>query len=118
MIALLRILTPRAWWTVAVIASMILAALFLYTSGRKAEKEAQEARQDRAEARASAGRETAASERENDRQRHDQTEQELTDALKNLPDARPSDRRVALACERLRQQGHDADLPARCRLAS
>lgn len=42
--------------------------------------------------------------------------QELSDAVAQLPDAVPSARRVALACERLRQQGtRDTDLPTVCR---
>lgn len=39
--------------------------------------------------------------------------EKLTDAVANLPDSLPSPRRVALACERLRQQGTDTSrLPA------
>ena len=40
--------------------------------------------------------------------------EELHDAIDHLPDARPSDRRVALGCARLRRQ-REPDLPAVCR---
>lgn len=60
--------------------------------------------------------EQAAAERLNDALLIEQSRKDLTDAVKDLPDAVPSDRRVALACARLRAQGAaEADLPARCR---
>lgn len=61
-------------------------------------------------------REAAADERLADAISSATTKQELTDAVSKLPDALPSDRRIALACERLRRQGvRDAHLPAVCR---
>ncbi|CAN5370337.1 hypothetical protein BH09PSE1_BH09PSE1_17620 [soil metagenome] len=60
-----------------------------------------------------AAREVAADERLADALSTATTKQELSNAVANLPDARPSDRRIALACERLRQQGTDTTaLPA------
>ena len=41
-------------------------------------------------------------------------ERDLTDAVSTLPDARPSDRRIALQCERLRQAGTDVSRVPAC----
>lgn len=54
----------------------------------------------------------AADERLTDERSNTQAEKELANAVASLPDALPSDRRLALACGRLRRQG--SDLPARC----
>ena len=60
-------------------------------------------------------KERAAGERLSDLTINNDREKALTNAVQNLPDARPSDRRVAINCERLRAQGRDpADIPA-CR---
>lgn len=60
-------------------------------------------------------KEVAAIERRNDDAQIAAKKEELTDAVANLPDALPSARRVALACERLRQQGTDTAAIAACR---
>lgn len=45
-----------------------------------------------------------------------QHEQELTNAISQVPDTKPDAVRVALGCQRLRAQGAvEADLPADCR---
>lgn len=59
-------------------------------------------------------REKAADERLADALNNAEAREEMIDALDDLPDARPSARRLRLACERLRRQGEDP-LPAVCR---
>ena len=60
-------------------------------------------------------KEVAAIERRDDDAEIAAKKQELTDAVADLPDALPSARRVALACQRLRQQGTDTKPIAACR---
>ncbi|WP_052757306.1 hypothetical protein [Sphingobium chungbukense] len=60
-------------------------------------------------------KEVAAIERRKDDASIAEKQEALTDAVANIPDALPSPRRVALACERLRQQGTDTTALAACR---
>lgn len=113
----LRALTPMS---IAVIAILIFTALALgYCAvtgpGREARKvdAAVAMANSKTQATDTAAREAAADERLADALSTANTKQELTDAVSKLPDARPSDRRIALACERLRQQGTDTtNVPA------
>ncbi|WP_292051616.1 hypothetical protein [Brevundimonas sp. UBA5866] len=107
----------------AVIAAAVCLLLLLGTCSYHSKREADQARRD-AEARARAlEKNRKASERADVERMSDvviiyNREKELTDAVSSLPDAAPGPRRLALACERLRQQGlRDADLPASCRPA-
>lgn len=113
----LRTLTPLGWAAVAILClSLLILAQCAMERDAKRRTEAAWARaNDAARITDTAAREAAADQRLADTLRTLQTEKELTDALKDLPDARPSDRRIALACERLRRQGDDtASIPA-CR---
>ena len=61
-------------------------------------------------------RDVAADERSRDEQITFETQETLNAAVDALPQARPSARRLALACARLRGQGTDeATVPAVCR---
>ena len=59
--------------------------------------------------------EAAADQRLKDAQAVNAMTKDLTDALQGLPDAKPSARRTALACARLRAQSPGRSLPAVCR---
>ena len=119
--AALRSLTALGW---AVVVACLAILLLLATCAHHSAKEARQSR-DAAEERARAldaglkASEAASGERMADVQIIYNHEKELTDAVASLPDAVPSPRRIALACQRLRQQGNrDADLPAQCRSGS
>lgn len=98
------------------ILSLVIAAVLILNANR-----ANRVRAEQAEASAEAlrrdqpARDRAAEERLADALTINANRETLRDAVQALPDARPSDRRVALACARLRQQGtRPADLPALC----
>lgn len=109
----LRALTPTAWITIGVLAAFLLFGGYCAHRAAQGERDRQAAQAHEIEAKASSARETAAGERLNDTTIINAREKELSDAVNSLPDARPSPRRVALACERLRQQGNTR-LPAEC----
>ncbi len=68
------------------------------------------------EAKDAALKEAAGRERLVDQVVTQRKEKELLDAIETIPDAVPSDRRIALGCQRLRQAGtKPADLPLVCR---
>lgn len=109
---------PLTGW--AVVAAVLALVLLLATCAHHADRDVRRARAlAEANARAistdTAARAAAADQRLADTLRTLQTEKDLTDALKDLPDARPSDRRIALACERLRRQGDDPAAISACR---
>lgn len=107
-----RSLTPTAWLTIAVLAAFLITGAYCAHRGAEGEKARQAASTRKVEQSASSARETAASERAADTSIINTREKELSHAVQSLPDAHPSPRRVALACERLRQQG--SRLPAEC----
>lgn len=94
----------------------LVAGLVAYGSHR--EKVKQDAARAVAEAEVlkatDAARETATAERAVDAVTTATQKEELTNAVASLPDNLPSPRRVALACERLRQQGTDVSQLAVC----
>ncbi|MNS19775.1 hypothetical protein D3C72_514990 [compost metagenome] len=107
-----RALTPTAWLALAVLAAFLIFGGYCAHRGAEGVRDRQTAEQARVEAKASSARETAATTRATDTTIINAREKELSDAVSSLPDAAPSPRRVALACERLRQQG--SRLPASC----
>lgn len=109
---IIRTLTPTAWLIVGVLAAFLLFGAFCSYRGVQAEKDRQAVAAAKIEVKASTARETAANERHNDNTTINAREKELSNAVQSLPDAIPSARRLALACERLRQQG--SRLPAEC----
>lgn len=114
----LRSLTLLGW---AIIIGLVLLLVLLATCSHYTSKEAKLDRlaaEERAQTLDAAikASDKASGERLSDIQINIKREKELTDAVSSLPDAVPSPRRIALACQRLRQQGtRDADLPASCR---
>jgi hypothetical protein len=108
-------LSPRAWIAVGVLILFLGFGAYCAQKAAQGERDRQAAQTARIERKASTGRETAAAERLNDTLNSQAREKELSDAVSSLPDARPSDRRIALACQRLRQQRvAERDLPAEC----
>ena len=107
------------WWKVGLGAVLVFGPAFLLgqCSGAGNERDRLEA------ARAvtvietlkedGAAREVSAGERLADASAVAENREDLINAVQDLPDGLPSARRVALACERMRQQGVDlADVPA------
>ena len=117
---LVRAVTPRVWMVVGALAGVLI--LVTYCSHRAAveardEMEAKNAAAAlAAERRNAAATAIAADERLADTLSSTTRERERHDATASLPDARPSDRRIARACVQLRQQRTpERDLPAVCR---
>ena len=106
-------LSPKGWIAVALLAAFLIFGAYCAHRAAQGERERQDAVTAKTEAKASSAREIAAGERATDTTIINAREKELSDAVNSLPDARPSARRVALACERLRQQGNTS-LPAEC----
>lgn len=106
-------LSPKGWIVVALLAAFLLFGAYCAHRAAEGERDRQAAETRRTEEKASSARETAAGERLNDTTIINAREKELSDAVNSLPDARPSPRRLALACERLRQQ-ENARLPTEC----
>lgn len=113
-----KMLSPKGWLAVGVLILFLGFGAYCAQKSAQGERDRQAAEQARTERKASAARETASTERLNDTLTINARERELTDAVQSLPDAAPSPRRVALACQRLRQQGiAESDIPAACRPA-
>ena len=113
----LRSLTPLGWTTAALSALLIAVLAWVAFTAPARERARAELAAALAEAalreRDSAAREAAAQARAADDAANAALAKELSDAVSPLPDARPSDRRRALACARLRHQGTDTSaLPA------
>ena len=114
-----RILPLETWLMIAAVALLVVLAAGWKCSHDQAERIKREnaTLQDQVKIR---DRQTeavthAADTRLTDAIKNHEAREELTDAIESLPDARPSDRRIALGCARLRRQGTpDADLPAVC----
>lgn len=118
----LRTFNAAGWAVVAVCVLLILSLGWCAVTAPGRERAKQDAAAAAANSKAlsvdAKARDQAADERLTDLKTNTQLEKELTDAVSSLPDARPSDRRVALACQRLRHQGtREADLPPVCRPA-
>jgi hypothetical protein len=62
-------------------------------------------------------RDNASDARLNDAQRRDDNKEKLNEAVASLPDGLPSERRLALECQRMRNDGL-TQLPAFCRPAA
>jgi hypothetical protein len=107
------------WWKAAVGAAVMFPMAFML--GQCSGESNAKAKQKAADAVAivevlktdAKAKEKAADERLADAEAVAETKEKLTDAVQNLPDAMPSARRVALACQRLRNDGQDVSrLPA------
>ena len=112
-----RSLSPLGWTTAALALALIAALAWIALTAPGRERARAELSAARAEAalrdRDAGAREAAAGRRAADAAANAALTKELADAVSPLPDARPSDRRRALACARLRHQGTDTSaLPA------
>lgn len=111
-----RAMTPTAWLAIAILAAFLLFGGYCAHRAVQGERDRQAAVTAKDAAKASTARETAAVERSNDTSIINAQEKAQIDAVQSLPDGRPSPRRVARACQLLRQQGTaEPDLPIACR---
>lgn len=111
-----RLLSPTGWLIGAIIAAFVLTGAYCSYRGAQGERDRQAVETQKAEAKASGARETAAVEASVETPIINAREKDLSDAVNSLPDAIPSARRVRLACERLRHQGTaERLLPEPCR---
>lgn len=111
-----RLLSPAGWLIVAIVAAFVLTAAYCSHRGAQGERDRQAVETQKAEAKASSARETAAREASVETPIINAREKDFSDAVNSLPDAVPSARRVRLACERLRHQGAaERLLPEPCR---
>lgn len=110
-----RFFSPTARLIIAILAAFLIFGAYCSHRAAEGERDRQAAAAAKIERKASEAREAAAGERAAETTTINNREKELSNAVQSLPDAAPSPRRVALACERLRQQG--SDLPAECRPA-
>ena len=107
-----RTFPPRTWLLFAILVAFLIFGGYCAHRGAEGVRDRQAAKVAKVEAKASSARETAAATRATDTTIINAREKELSDAVSSLPDAAPSPRRFALACERLRQQG--SRLPPEC----
>lgn len=111
----------NTWWRALLGAAIVFAPAFLL--GQCSGQRSAAAKYSAARAIANvetikadgASKEIAANERRVDDALVSEHKKDLTDAVAALPDAMPSARRVALACQRLRQQGTDTASLSACR---
>lgn len=113
--AIWRALPAKTWLIIGLIGVMLFALSYCHMQGRAAEHAKQVEAQLKTERRNSAAKERAAEERAADTRRNADLEKGLNDAVSNLPDARPSDRRIARHCQRLRNDGVDVSGIPACR---
>lgn len=116
MTALTRLLPLKSWLILASALVLLLSLGFCALQERRLSDARQEAAAARADAdalaKAQAARDRAADQRLSDAKSNATLKENLNAAVASLPDAVPSDRRIGLACQRLRNQG--TDLPAVC----
>lgn len=115
-----RTLTAPAWGVIALLGALLALLAWCSWDGQRGRRAAEAARRTDIGTlqRDQVARDNAADARLTDTQTASSREKERADATANLPDNRPSARRLARACVQLRQQGtRDADLPAICRPA-
>lgn len=115
-----RAIGPASWAVIAVCVVLILSLGWCAVTAPVRERTKLDASAAAANTKAQAtdlkARDLGADERVSDLKANTQLEKDLTHAVSSLPDARPSDRRVALGCQRLRNQGtRPSDLPPVCR---
>lgn len=112
---MIRALTPVAWALVILGVLCILSLGYCAYDGRRDQRAAQRLASANADTFdvTVAGRDDLSAQTASDTKSNSKLERDLTNAVSPLPDARPSDRRIALQCERLRKAGTDVThLPA------
>lgn len=110
-----RFFSPTTRLIIAILAAFLIFGAYCSHRAAESERDRQASAEAKIERKAAGARETAASERATETDTINNREKDLSNAVQSLPDAAPSRRRLALACDRLRQQG--SDLPADCRPA-
>lgn len=114
-LAFLRSISPRAWAVIFLLTAFLAFGAFCSQRAAQGERDRQEAQSARTERKASTGRENASAERLNDQSNLNRQRKATDDALSSLPDAVPSDRRVARHCLRLQRDGIDTGRFPECR---
>lgn len=108
------ILSPKGWAVVALLVAFLAFGAYCYHRAAQGERDRQAVKSARVEAKASTGRETASVERLNDQTSLNIQRKANDDALNTLPDAIPSDRRLARHCVRLQRDGIDTSRLPEC----
>ena len=106
---MIRALTPIGWALVALGVLCILSLGYCAYDGnrdRRVTERLANANADTFEITVAA-RDDLSAQTASDTKSNSNLERDLTNAVSPLPDARPSDRRIALQCERLRKAGTD-----------
>lgn len=119
LVAIARFMPLRSWLILGFVLALLLSLGFCALQERRLSDARQEAAAAKAEAAAlakdQAARDRAADQRLADAQSNAALKESLNEAVASLPDAEPSPRRTALACQRLRNQGTDTSSLAACR---
>jgi hypothetical protein len=108
-------LSPSGWAAVAVLILFLGFGAYCAQKAAQGERDAHAAKAAKIERKASTARETAATDRLGDQAHLNQQRKALDDALAPLPDAVPSDRRIARHCLRLQRDGIDTSRLPECR---
>ena len=113
----LRGFTLTGWLVIVLLIVLVTSLSYCaYDANRDARAARERAQANGATYRAeTASRDEAGSERLSDAQSNADLNQDLTHATAHLPDAVPSDRRIALHCQRMRQAGTDTAAVPACR---
>lgn len=110
-----KMLSPQGWAVVGILAAFLLFGAYCAHRAAQGERDRQAVKEAKIERKASAARETASTERLNDQSTLNQQRKATDDALAPLPDAVPSDRRIARHCLRLQRDGFDLGRFPECR---
>ena len=89
------------------LAAVAVVVAMIFNAGGERERDRQDAQAGRVATKDAGIKEGLAEQRQADLAKAADTEKGLTDATADLPDTRPSDRRLRFNCERLRRQGAD-----------
>lgn len=118
LLALARLLPLKSWLILGAALALLLSLGFCAVQERRLSEARQEAAAARAQAAAlakdQAARDRAADQRLADALSNATLKENLNAAVASLPDAVPSDRRIGLACQRLRNQGADTSSLTAC----
>lgn len=113
LITLLTGLSPATW--IAIAAAVVMLLLVSTCTVNGIIHDLNQSKTDKIVAEDLQARDTASAKRLEDYKVAEAMKESLTNAVKDLPENTPSERRLALACQRLRNQGTPANkLPAAC----
>ena len=97
-----RALTPTSWITIAILAAFLIFGGYCALRGAEGVRDRQAAELAKTEAKASAARETGATEAVNDTTNIRNRQEERDHAAQALPDGVPDDRELRRRCRQLR----------------